>query len=75
MYSYKHFTPGGNLKCGKMISYSQAANINPNIKTCTYINSEIMNKSLYAVEALMSRAKANLKILLHNYYYKSFSDQ
>jgi hypothetical protein len=45
MYSYKHFTPGGNLKCGKMISYSQAANINPNIKTCTYINSEIMNKS------------------------------
>ena len=36
---------------------------------------EIMNKSLYAVEALMSRAKANLKILLHNYYYKSFSDQ
>ena len=36
---------------------------------------EIMNKSLYAVEALMSREKAYLKILLHNYYYKSFSDQ
>jgi len=36
---------------------------------------EIMNKSLYAVEALMSRAKANLKTLLHNYYYKNLSDQ
>jgi RNA polymerase sigma-70 factor (ECF subfamily) len=36
---------------------------------------EIMNKSLNAVEALMSRAKANLKILLHNYYYKNLSDQ
>ena len=36
---------------------------------------EIMNKSLNAVEALMSRAKANLKTLLHNYYYKNLSDQ
>ena len=35
---------------------------------------EIMNKSLNAVEALMSRAKANLKTLLHNYYYKNLSD-
>ena len=34
-----------------------------------------MNKSLNAVEALMSRAKANLKTLLHNYYYKNLSDQ
>lgn len=36
---------------------------------------EIMNKSLYAVEALMGRAKANLKSLLHNYYYENLSDQ
>lgn len=36
---------------------------------------EIMNKSLNSVEALMSRAKANLKILLHNYYYNNLSDQ
>ncbi len=36
---------------------------------------EIMNKSLYAVEALMGRAKANLKTLLHNYYYENLSDQ
>jgi RNA polymerase sigma-70 factor (ECF subfamily) len=36
---------------------------------------EIMNKSLNAVESLISRAKANLKTLLHNYYYKNLSDQ
>lgn len=35
---------------------------------------EIMNKSLYAVEALMVRAKANLKIRLQDYYNKNFSD-
>ena len=43
MYSYKHFTPGGKLRCGKIISYSQAVNINPNLKTCNYINNEIIN--------------------------------
>lgn len=36
---------------------------------------EIMNKSLYAVEALMGRAKANLKIRLQDYYNKNLSDQ
>ena len=35
---------------------------------------EIMNKSLYAVEALMGRAKANLKIKLQDYYNKNLSD-
>ena len=45
MYSYKHFTPGGKLRCGKIISYSQAVNINPNLKTCNYINNEIIKKS------------------------------
>ncbi len=35
----------------------------------------IMNTSLYAVESLMGRAKANLKKVLHNYYQDKFSDQ
>ncbi len=35
----------------------------------------IMNTSLYAVESLMGRAKANLKKILHNYYQQKFSDQ
>jgi hypothetical protein len=45
MYSYRQFTPGSNLKCGKIITYAEFYNINPNIKPCTYINSEIINKS------------------------------
>lgn len=36
---------------------------------------EIMNTSLYAVESLMGRAKANLKKLLYNYYHEKYSDQ
>ncbi len=36
---------------------------------------EIMNTSLYAVESLMGRAKANLKKVLYNYYQEKFSDK
>jgi RNA polymerase sigma-70 factor (ECF subfamily) len=35
----------------------------------------IMNMKVTAVEALMSRAKANLKITLQNYYNEKFKDQ
>jgi hypothetical protein len=41
MYSYKHFTPGGNLRCGKLITYAGLLNL----KSCTYVNSEIIKKS------------------------------
>ncbi|MEP7106442.1 MAG: RNA polymerase sigma factor [Ferruginibacter sp.] len=36
---------------------------------------EIMKTSLYAIESLMGRAKANLKKVLYNYYHGRFSDQ
>jgi hypothetical protein len=43
MYSYKHFTPGSNLKCGKLITYAGVSN--SNIKPCSYVNGEIIKKS------------------------------
>jgi RNA polymerase sigma factor (sigma-70 family) len=36
---------------------------------------EIMNTTLYAVESLMGRAKANLKKILNKYYHEKFTDQ
>ena len=43
MYSYKHFTPGGNLRCGKLITYPLVAD--SGLKPCTYVNSVIIKKS------------------------------
>lgn len=45
MYSYRQFTPGRKSKCGKLIQYVGISNNNINSKPCTYINSEIINKS------------------------------
>jgi len=39
MYSYREFTPGRKSRCGKLIQYVEHS------KPCTYINSEIINKS------------------------------
>ena len=45
MYSYRKFTPGGNANCGKLITYAGISNNNPNLKPCSYINSQITSKS------------------------------
>ena len=47
MYSYRQFTPGSNSNCGKLIKYAGISNNNPNLKPCTYINSEITNKASF----------------------------
>ena len=46
MYFKKHFTPGNNSRCRKIITYAQLYADNLKEFNCTYISNEITNKSL-----------------------------
>jgi len=61
MYSYKHFTPGNNLKCGKLITY---AGVNSqNIKPCTYISSDIIKKTANSTSNNISNAQRIAQVI------------